>query len=139
MGKVKGGIERLDVFQRAYRLSLDVHRASLSWAKIEQYGGIADQMRRSSKSVCALVIEGHGRLARSRAEFNRYLVMAIGSADESRLWCRYAEDLGYLDLEQAQKWRDEFREIARMLHGLMQTRVDNTIETSDGKTFSSDH
>jgi four helix bundle protein len=45
--------------------------------------------------------------------------MALGSADEARLWCRYAEDLGYVTQDQAAAWRDSFREIARMLQGLI--------------------
>ena len=113
------GVEGLVVFQRAYALSLDVHRASLTWPKVEQYGGIADQLRRSSKSVCALLAEGVGRSRASRREFERYLVMALGSADEARLWCRYAEDLGYAAPEQAATWRNSFAEIARMLQGLL--------------------
>ena len=114
-----GGAERLDVFQRAYALSLEVHRASLSWPKVEQYGGVADQVRRSSKSVCALLTEGVGRQRTSRGEFRRYLVMALGSADEARLWVRYAEDLGYAAPERAAAWRVSFAEIARMLQGLI--------------------
>ena len=31
-------IEDLDVFKRAYALSLDIHRASLDFPKIEQFG-----------------------------------------------------------------------------------------------------
>ena len=112
-------VEGLIVFQRAYALSLEVHRASLIWPKVEQYGGIADQLRRSSKSVCALLAEGVGRSRASRREFERYIVMALGSADEARLWCKYAEDLGYASDEQASKWRASFQEIARMLQGLL--------------------
>ena len=113
------GVEGLKVFRTAYELSLEVHRACLSWPKVEQYGGIADQIRRSSKSVCALIVEGEGRLRGSRKEFERYLVMALGSADEARLWCRYAEDLGYATCEQAEAWRASFAEVARMLQGLV--------------------
>jgi four helix bundle protein len=113
------GVEGLEVFRRAYAISLDVHRASLTWPKVEQYGGIADQLRRSSKSVCALLAEGVGRLRHSRRDFERYLVMALGSADEARLWCRYAEDLGYATPEQAATWRDSLAETARMLQGLL--------------------
>ena len=113
------GVAGLKVFQLAYALSLDLHRASLTWPKVEQYGGIADQVRRSSKSVCALLAEGVGRSRASRREFERYLVMALGSADESRLWCRYAEDLGYASDEQASRWRAALAEIARMLQGLL--------------------
>ena len=108
-----GNVDDLAVFRRAYALSLELHRASLGWPSVEQFGGIAGQMRRSSKSVCALLMEGGGRLRRSRAEFERYLVMALGSADETRLWCRYAENLGYATHEQAEKWRDSCEEIAR--------------------------
>ena len=112
-------VEDLRVFQLAYRVSLEVHRASLSWPKAEQYGGVADQLRRASKSICALLIEGAARLRGSRPEFGRYLLMALGSADEARLWCRYAEDLGYTSPDQAAAWRASFQEIARMLQGLL--------------------
>src|SRR5487761_1964914 len=114
-----GNVDDLVVFRRAYALSLELHRASLGWPSVEQHGGIASQLRRSSKSVCALMMEGGGRLRRSRAEFARYLVMALGSADETRLWCRYAEDLGYATADQAAGWRASYAEIARMLQGLL--------------------
>ena len=117
-------VEDLEVFRRAYAVSLDVHRASLEWPRAEQVGGIASQLRRSSKSVCALLMEGGGRLSRSRPEFARYLSMALGSADESRLWCRYAEDLGYVTAEQAMIWRDAYARIARMLQGLLARQRD---------------
>ena len=113
------GIEGLKVFRLAHDLSLDVHRASLTWPKVEQYGGIADQMRRSSKSVCALLVEGAGRRRASRPEFERYVVMALGSADEARLWCRYAEDLGYADRDATARWRAAFEEVARLLQGVL--------------------
>jgi four helix bundle protein len=117
--KMAGDVEDLLVYRRAYALSLALHRASLGWPSVEQHGGIASQLRRSSKSVCALLAEGAGRLRRSRVEFERYLVMALGSADETRLWCRYAEDLGYTTAEQGVAWRDSYAEIARMLQGLL--------------------
>ena len=111
-------VDDLQVFRRAYALSLEIHRASLEWPRVEQVGGIASQLRRSSKSVCALLMEGGGRLHRSRQEFARYLTMALGSADESRLWCQYAEDLGYIAKDRGAQWRDEYSQIARMLQGL---------------------
>ena len=109
--------EDLVVFQRAYRLSLEVHRISLTFPDREQMG-LGDQMRRSSKSVCANIVEGFGRQRRSGAEFARFVTIAIGSADEMRLWCRYCLDLGYVDEETWQRWRDGYQEIARMLQGL---------------------
>ena len=113
-----GDVWALKVFQRAYRLSIDLHRASQGWPRVEQYGGVADQLRRASKSVCALLVEGGGRQPGSDAEFRRYVVMAIGSADEARLWCRYAADLDFVTQAVSQAWQDELSQIARMLQGL---------------------
>ncbi len=110
--------EDLEVFQRAYHISLDVHRTSLQFPKVEQFGGLADQMRRASKSVCGNVAEGFGKQRRSNAEFKRYLLMAIGSADEMQVWLRYCGDLEYIDRKVCERWRDEYRQIARMLQGL---------------------
>ncbi len=113
-----GDVWALKVFQRAYRLSLDLHRASLGWPRVEQYGGVADQLRRASKSVCALLVEGAGREPGSDAEFRRYVTMALGSADEARLWCCYAADLDLVPPATSQAWQSELSEIARMLQGL---------------------
>ena len=120
-----GNVRDLKVFQRAYRLSLVLHRASLSWPRVEQYGGVADQLRRSSKSVCALMVEGAGRHPGSNAEFRRYLSMAMGSADEARLWCDYAADLEYVLRDTSLAWQDELSQIARMLHGLRDSLSEN--------------
>ena len=109
--------EDLEVFQRGYRLSLEIHRASLSWPLIEQHA-LGDQMRRASKSICANVAEGYGRQKRSKAEFRRFLQMATGSSDEMRVWVRYALHLGYIDEPTWQRWRDEFQIISRMLQAL---------------------
>ena len=108
----------LEVFKLAYELSIAVHKKSLDFPKTEQYGGLADQLRRSSKSICALIAEGFGRQRGSKAEFKRYIVMAIGSADETQLWCRYAVDLGYVDRATCDAWRDGYGQVARMLQAL---------------------
>ena len=111
-------VEDLELFKRAYRLSLELHNVSLDFPKIEQFGGLADQLRRASKSVCSMIVEGAGRQQSSPKEFARYLTMAIGSAEETRLWCRYCLDLGYVKTEQVEVWRGECGHIIRMLQGL---------------------
>ena len=65
--------EDLEVFKRAYRLSLDVHRRSLTWPPIEQRA-LGDQARRASKSIVANIAEGYGRQKQSKAEFKRFSV-----------------------------------------------------------------
>ena len=107
----------LIVYQKAYRISLEIHRASLEFPRHEQWE-LASQMRRASKSVCANIAEGYGKQNISKAEFKRYLLMALGSADEARLWCQYCIDLGYIARETGVDWQKTYRDIAKMLNGL---------------------
>ena len=92
--------EELEVFQRAYKVSLDIHRFTLSMPQVEQRI-LADQLRRASKSICANLAEGFGKQGLSKTEFRRFVLMSIGSADEMRVWLRYCLDLEYLD---SKKW-----------------------------------
>jgi four helix bundle protein len=109
--------EDLEVFKRAYRISLEIHRASLEFPRVEQ-SSLADQLRRASKSICANLAEGFAKQRRSAPEFGRFVGMAIGSSDEMRVWIRYSLDLGYIDEKTWQRWRDEYQEISKMLQGL---------------------
>ncbi len=110
-------VEDLEVFQRAYRISLEVHRTSLEFPSIEQRA-LADQIRRASKSICANLAEGFSRQGYSAADFKRFLAMATGSSDEMQIWARYCLDLGYVDEATCERWRDEFVAISKMLQGL---------------------
>lgn len=109
--------EDLEVFRRAYRLSLEVDRRTLDFPAAEQRA-LADQLRRASKSVCANLAEGWGRRGFAPADFRRFVTMATGSADEMRVWLRYARDLGLIDEPTWSGWRSGYLEIAKMLQGL---------------------
>ena len=112
------GFEQLEVFKKAYRASLEVHKLTLEFPRYEQMHGLADQMCRASKGICANVAEGFGKMSISKAEFRRFLLMAIGSADEMRVWVRYSLDLGYIEEQQWQNLKTEYRTIAKMLTNL---------------------
>ena len=107
----------LEVFRRAYALSLIIHKASLTFPRIEQFA-LGDQVRRASKSICANIAEGFGKQRFSSAEFKRFLLMAIGSCEEMQMWVRYCRDLGYVDEPCFRAWNGEYVEISKMLRGL---------------------
>jgi four helix bundle protein len=107
----------LRVYQKAYETSLEVHRETLKYPKQEQYE-LGSQMRRASKGICANIAEGFGKQNLSTAEFKRFLLMAIGSADEMRVWSRYSLDLGYFNEARWLGWDTSYTEIAKMLNGL---------------------
>lgn len=111
----------LDVFRLAYGLSLEVHRFSKLMNKTEQYGGMADQIRRASKSICANLAEGFGKNS-SAAEFRRFVFIALGSCNEVILWLHYARDLHEITPDTFTRFEKDYGQVARMLQGLARAR-----------------
>ena len=107
---------KLQVFEKAYALSIDIHRRSLEFPDFEQRE-LACQLRRASKSICANLIEGFGKNA-SAKEKRRYVVIAVGSCDETKLWLNYPKDLHYLDKRMYRHFKSGFEEVGKMLYGL---------------------
>ncbi|MCL4713510.1 MAG: four helix bundle protein [Hyphomonadaceae bacterium] len=117
-GSVAPSVWDMLVFRKAYDVALEIHRIAQTFPKHEQYE-LASQLRRSSKSICANLAEGRARQQGSTAEFRRFVLIALGGADKSALWCSFAKDLGYLTDEQYERLAEQFSEIARMLNGLV--------------------
>jgi hypothetical protein len=109
----------LEVFRRAYALSLEVHRASQEFPKI----GAVWRHGRPAAAIVEVGLRapcgGCGRQARSDTEFRRYVMMALGSVEETKLWTVYARDLGYVEGRVQAAWQAGYAEIARMLQGLL--------------------
>lgn len=104
----------LEVFKRAYHISLQIHEKTLTFPKTEQYA-LANQLRRSSKSICANIGEGFIKQKYSRAEFARFITIAEASACETQIWLRYALDLNYISPEEFTAWEKDFQTIGAML------------------------
>ena len=108
---------RLDVFKKAYELALELHRESMKFPKTEQYE-LAQQLRKSSKSVPVNIAEGMGK-QESKADVRRFIRISIGSCDESRVWLEFARDLGYMTKEKQLDYDMRYREVGRMLQGIV--------------------
>ena len=74
------GLKELKIYQQAYQLALQVHKASLKLPKFELYEQ-GSQIRRSSKSIKDTISEGYGR-RRYKADYIKFLVYAQASCDE---------------------------------------------------------
>lgn len=117
MAAIVRSFRDLDVYKKAFAVSLDVHKKSLGFPKYEQYA-LADQMRCASKSICANLAEGFAKQQSSKAEFRRFLMMAIGSAHEMMVWADYGLELGYLSEDESRTWVTEYQSVCRMLQAL---------------------
>ena len=112
---IKLDVEDLQIYQIAYKLMLDIHHITLKFPKIEQYGGIADQLRRSSKSIVANIVEGFGKQRFYKDEFKRQLVYAIGSCDETMLWIKTSKDLKYINSDIANRYIKEYKILVKKI------------------------
>jgi four helix bundle protein len=106
----------LDVFREAYAAALDVSRLAKRFPAVEQYE-LARQLRRSARSIPANIVEGWGKRA-SAPEFKRYLQIAIGSCDETKMWLDLSKDEGYISENERKEARDRYSRIGAMLGSL---------------------
>ena len=109
----------LEVYQIAHTLGVKIHRLSLDLPKVEQYE-IGSQLRRSSKSISANIVEGFGR-RRYKAEFVRFLVFAHSSCNETIEWMEYIKDC-YPEFDNsAEEILSKLDELGRKLNSFVRT------------------
>lgn len=106
---------RLDVWQRAHRLVLEVYRVTETFPPSERFG-LTRQMRRATTSIPANVAEGCGR--GGAKELARFLTIAMGSAAEVEYYLLLARDLNLLSPASFVPLSTSATEIKRMLMGL---------------------
>jgi four helix bundle protein len=106
----------LKVYQLSFAAANEIFQLSKHFPKEELYS-LTDQIRRSSRSVAANLVEGWAK-RRYENIFRRHIQDAIGSADETKLWLDFAFECGYLTAEENQCLQDKYKEIGMMLHGL---------------------
>lgn len=73
--------KKLEIWQLAREVVNEIHKMSLLLPKFEMFEE-GQQIRRSSKSVKATIVEGYGR-RRYKNEFIKFLVYAHASNDET--------------------------------------------------------
>lgn len=107
----------LQVWHKAYALTLAVYQASSSFPRDEVYG-LTAQVRRAAVSVPANIAEGCGR--DSTAELARFMRIAAGSASELECEILLARDLGYVTAEHYSELDAAITEVKRMLAAYIQ-------------------
>jgi four helix bundle protein len=78
----KGSYKDLEIYQLAHVLAVECHKVSLALPKFEMFEE-GSQLRRSSKSISSMIVEGYGR-RRYKADFVRFLVYSHASCDETK-------------------------------------------------------
>jgi four helix bundle protein len=112
------GFRNLNVWQKAYALTLDIYRATKTFPKAETYGMIS-QLQRAAVSVPANIAEGYER--NYRKEYVQFLFISKGSLGEVETFLLLARDLGYLSNEDYAAIEEKRGETTRLLRGLIKS------------------
>ncbi len=108
----------LRIYQRSYETALEIHRLTLKFPAFER-GELGSQLRRSSSSIPINIAEGYGR-KKSSDDFKRFLVIALGSCDETSVLLDFAHDLNYLDDKTFADLKGKYDEIGKGLNKTIQ-------------------
>ena len=114
------GFRELEVYRRSYAAAKAVYEMVKKYPNYEIQKGIADQMRRASLSIPMNIAEGYAKKS-SQADFRRFLLMALGSANELQVLLDFSKDVGYLQAETHAKAIAEYEEICKMLSKFIQS------------------
>jgi four helix bundle protein len=104
----------LEVYQKAFDVAMRIFELSKSFPKEETYS-LTDQIRRSSRSVCANLAEAW-RKRRYEKSFVSKLCDSEGEAAETQVWLEFAVHCGYIQ-------RDDAAALYRAYDGILGTLV----------------
>jgi four helix bundle protein len=107
----------LKVYQVAFEAAMVIFETTKGFPTEERYG-LTDQMRRSSRSVCANLAEAW-RKRRYRAAFISKLSDAEGEAAETQVWLEFAVRCNYMPRDMAATLFKQYDEILAMLVSMM--------------------
>ena len=96
---------------------MEIFKHSKSWPSEERYA-LTDQIRRSSRSVCANLREAWAK-RRYKAHFISKISDSDAEKSETDTWLDFALSCGYLDEIIHQNLTDKCREIGAMLGSMI--------------------
>jgi four helix bundle protein len=114
----KSGKE-LRVYQNAYNLAMDIFLISKRWPKEEKYS-LTDQIRRSSRSVCANIREAWAK-RRYEAHFISKLTDADAENSETDTWLNFALDCKYISNHEHQDLAHQCTKTGAMIGRMLNT------------------
>lgn len=122
--------KKLKVWNEAHKLCLQVYRATDDFPNAEKFG-LVSQMRRAAVSISSNIAEGCGRS--SKADFARFIDMAIGSCCELETQVLISTDLSFFGKDEGESINENVAIVRRMLSGLLgKLRERTTVDENAG-------
>jgi four helix bundle protein len=110
--------KELIVYKKAFKVAMEIYQLSRNFPKEEKYS-LTDQIRRSSRSVCANIAEAYRKRLYIR-HFISKLTDSDAENSETVVWLDFALECNYLEKEIHSNLLQETDEIGRLLNYMIQ-------------------
>ncbi|MFN3488484.1 MAG: four helix bundle protein [Emticicia sp.] len=107
----------LIVYKKAFSLSMEIFEISKGFPKEEKYS-LTDQVRRSSRSVCANIGESY-RKRRYPAHFISKLTDSDAENSETQVWIDFALACKYIDENTSIAFTQKSEEVGRLINHMI--------------------
>lgn len=122
----------LEIYKIAFDIAMKIFELSKKFPVEEKYS-LTDQIRRSSRSVCANLGEAW-RKRRYKAAFRAKLNDCEAEAAETQTWIEFAVKCNYLDVETGRELYGAYNQVLGGLVNMINNPSPWLIESSDKKT-----
>jgi len=107
----------LIVYQKAYKLALEIFEISKNFPKEERYS-LTDQIRRSSRSVTSNIAEAWAKKHYIKL-FILKLTDSLGEEYETEVWLDYSKDCNYITESIHAELMNIYEEVRKMLMSMI--------------------
>ncbi len=113
-----GDYKDLIVFQKAYKLAMDIFEVSKIFPPEEKYS-LTDQIRRASRSVCTNLVEAY-----RRRKYRPYFIAKLTDSEtenaEAQVWLDFSKDCKYLPVDRDKDFTFRNDEVGKMIWNMIQ-------------------
>lgn len=106
----------LEVYRRAFDAAMAIFQMTKGFPSEEKFS-LVDQIRRSSRSVCANLAEGW-RKRRYLAVFRNKVTDSMQEASETQCWLEFCLACKYIDKNTFGKLDNEYEQLISMLNSM---------------------
>ena len=106
----------LEVYRRAFDAAMEIFQMTKGFPSEEKFS-LVDQIRRSSRSVCANLAEGW-RKRRYISVFKNKITDSMMEASETQCWLEFSLECGYIQRSVFDKLDNEYEQLIAMLNSM---------------------
>jgi four helix bundle protein len=107
------GVKNLKAFQKSFELAMKIFEVSKDFPKEEKYS-LTDQIRRSSRAVCANLAEAYAKRC-----YKAHFISKLSDSDmencETQIWLQFAYECEYLSEDHYEEFIEISKQVGRLL------------------------